>query len=111
MLVLRAIASLLSLVERIQLWIGALRQRHQPLTKTRTGLMFHVNHPYNGRYDSVNLVNIRTGLSLLFVIEGGSAIEVQSLVSQALRGEPIDRAPTAIIDTKAYPKRIPKAWD
>ena len=71
--------------------------------------MFLVNHPYEGQFFSVNLINPRTGLSLLFELD--TAKEVTELVAAALRSEPVDRAPSAIITSQKLPRHIPKTWD
>ena len=72
--------------------------------------VFLVNHPYQGRFDSINLINVQTGISLLYIIDSGSAREVIELVNAALQGDPINRAPAAILDHKAHPTNIPNTW-
>ena len=95
MLGLKVIASLLSLAEHISrcIWPSQRPGKKQskstkpnpPMDNARRGIRFYVNHPYQGRYDSINLVDAKSGLSLLFVIDGGSAYEVHQLVAAALR--------------------------
>lgn len=71
--------------------------------------MFLVNHPYEGRFFAVNLINTRTGLSLLYELD--TAKEVTTLVAAALRGDPVDIPPTAIITSQKLPRHIPRTWD
>ena len=77
--------------------------------KARLGARFHVNHPYEGLYSHVNLIDCRTGLSLLYICS--SVHDTNYLVKAALNGDRIDRVPTCILDPSHVPKNIPESWD
>ena len=71
----------------------------------RSGVRFLLNHPYDGLYSHVNLIDRRSGLSLLFVCN--SVHDTNRLVKAALNGEPLPYLPTAVLDSRQIPKNIP----
>lgn len=122
MLGLRAVAALLSLAEHVSrcIWPEQRPSKQQPevpdklevdLDHECSGARFLVNHPYQGLYSHVNILDAKSGFSLLFVIDGG-AKEVHDFISAALRGETTDRVPTAVLQpgTQPQPGQIPDSW-
>jgi len=75
----------------------------------RSGVRFLLNHPYEGLYSHVNLIDRRTGLSLLFICN--SVHDTNRLVRAALTGEKLPYLPTAVLDPNHVPKNIPDSWD
>ena len=71
----------------------------------RSGVRFLLNHPYDGLYSHVNLIDRRSGLSLLFICN--SVHDTNRLVRAALNGEPLPYLPTAVLDRGQIPKNIP----
>ena len=75
----------------------------------RSGVRFLLNHPYKGLYSHVNLIDRRSGLSLLFICN--SVYDTNRLVRAALSGDRLPYLPTAILDPGQVPENIPKSWD
>ena len=75
----------------------------------RSGVRFLLNHPYEGLYSHVNLIDRRSGLSLLFICN--SVHDTNRLVRAALTGEKLPYLPTAVLDPRHVPKNIPDSWD
>ena len=118
MLLFRLAASVISAAQ----WMSSTLLRRKPkpgpsrLTKTksarsphcsmkqnaRSGVRFLLNHPYEGLYSHVNLIDRRSGLSLLFICN--SVHDTNRLVRAALNGEPIPYLPTAVLDPSQIPK-------
>ena len=121
MLLFRLAASVISAAQ----WMSSTLLRRKPkpgpsrLTKTksarsprcsmkqnaRSGVRFLLNHPYEGLYSHVNLIDRRSGLSLLFICN--SVHDTNRLVRAALNGEPLPYLPTAVLDSRQIPKNIP----
>ena len=75
----------------------------------RSGARFLVNHPYEGLYSHVNLIDQRSGLSLLFICQ--SVYDTNRLVRAALNEEPLPYLPTAILDKGCVPENIADSWE